>query len=282
MLRDMPAADDPRRLRADIRRLRKELASLAPSLDVMLRRRGFVIHKKNPSEDLIVPDRDYDSAFYEKMKKYSFRLFLRDVIRFQDSFSITDVTKFATRSVSAGYTEFLLKAGVVERHRNSYRLTRRPIKSFGETLECFMARLVRNHFQAEVFWGVRFKKRGVGGDYDLIARIDNKLFYMEIKSSPPKQIYDREIDAFLDRLSDLSPDLSAFFVDTELRMKDKIVPMFEQALQRRFGIRLPVRRIVRELFHINRKIFIINAKAGIASNIDTILACYWHKPFEID
>jgi hypothetical protein len=282
MHREHLEADDPRLLRAEIRRLRRELASVAPSLEVMLQRRGFLIHKKNPSEDLIVPDRDYDSAFYDKMKKYSFRLFLRDVIRFQDSFSVEDVTKFATKRVSADYIEFLVKSGIVEHHANRYRLVRRPVKSFGETLECFVARLVGNHFQAETLWGVRFKKRNVGGDYDLIARIDNQLFYMEIKSSPPKQIYDKEIDAFLNRASDLSPDLSAFFVDTELRMKDKIVPMFEQALLRKYGRRLPVRRIVRELFHINRKIFIINAKAGIASNIDTILACYWHKPFEID
>jgi hypothetical protein len=104
---------------------------------------------------------------------------------------------------------------------------------------------------------------------------------MEIKSSPPKQIYDREIAAFFNRIKDLSPDVSIFFVDTELRMKDKIVPMFEDELRRRYKKNIPLERIVKELFHINRKIFIINAKGGISSNINTVLAFMLNEKFDI-
>ena len=72
----------------------------------------------------------------------------------------------------------------------------------------------------------------MGGDYDLIAKVDGSILYMEIKSSPPKQIYQNEISAFFDRVADLSPEISIFFVDTELRMKDKIVLMFEEELKK--------------------------------------------------
>jgi hypothetical protein len=274
-------SNETRLLKAEIKRLRKKVNELSPSLEVMLGIRGFRIYKKEPSDDLIVPDKKYASAFYEKLKKYSFRLFLRDVIKHQNNFTLDKVTRFATRRVSSGYLDFSMRAGIAEPFQNSYRLKTRPIKSFGETLEWFVAKLVRNSFRAETIWGIKFKGRSVGGDYDLIAKIESKIMYMEIKSSPPKQIYDREIAAFFNRIKDLSPDVSIFFVDTELRMKDKIVPMFEDELRRRYKKKIPLERIVKELFHINRKIFIINAKGGIASNINTILAFMLNEKFNL-
>ncbi|MBI4698899.1 MAG: hypothetical protein HY758_08355 [Nitrospirae bacterium] len=94
---------------------------------------------------------------------------------------------------------------------------------------------------------------------------------MEIKSSPPKQIHANEIIAYLNRVEDLKPEIAVFFMDTELRMKDKIVPMFEAELLRRYRKTIAVERIVKELFHINKKIFIINSKDSIAANIETVL-----------
>jgi len=271
-------AQEIKKLKAEIRRLRKVIAGLTPSLEVMLQRRGFRIYKKEPSDDLLIPERDHLSTFYQRLKKYSFRIFLRDVIKHQDGFTLDDVTRYTTRRVAEGYLDYMVKTGLVEEYmKGRYRLTKRPIKSFGETLEWFVSRLLKNEFNAEVSWGLRFKRPRVGGDYDLIAKIDNLLLYMEIKSSPPKQIYDREIGTFLNRISDLSPDIGIFFVDTELRMKDKIVPMFEEELKKRYTAEIPVERIKKELFHINKKVFIINAKGGISSNIQTVLEFYWHR-----
>jgi hypothetical protein len=273
--------DEIKRLKAENRRLNKIISGLSPSLEIMLKRRGFTIYRKEPSDDLLTPDRKYKAAFFNKLKKYSFRLFLRDVIKHQYSFTLEKVTRYATIEVSAQYIDFLLKAGLAEAFGKGYRLTKRPVKSFGETLEWFVSRLIKNDFHAEAAWGVKFKRPRVGGDYDLLAKVDSSLLYMEIKSSPPKGIYDREITFFLDRIEDLSPDISVFFVDTELRMKDKIIPMFENELRRRYKKTITAERIVRELFHINKKIFIINAKENISSNIEAVLTFLWHREFEI-
>jgi hypothetical protein len=100
---------------------------------------------------------------------------------------------------------------------------------------------------------------------------------MEIKSSPPKQIYQQEISAFFDRVSDLSPEISIFFVDTELRMKDKIVVMFEEELQKRHKHPPKLARIKKELFQIWDRIFIINAKDSIATNIEKVLSWYFRR-----
>lgn len=273
--------NETRLLRAEIRRLRKRLSKLSPSLEAMLRKRGFVIYKKEPSDDLLTPGKAHIPAFYEKLKKYSFRLFLRDVIKHQDHFTIDQVTKYATRRISGNYIAFLIKTRIAEKFGSGYRLRKRPVKSFGETLEWFVAGLIRDDFQAEAVWGVKFQRPRVGGDYDLLAKVDGSLLYMEIKSSPPKQIYGREISAFFDRIEDLVPDVAVFFVDTELRMKDKIIPMFGNELARRYQKPVAAERIVKELFHINRKIFIINAKDSISGNLNTVLSFFWHREFQI-
>ena len=268
-------------LKSEIKRLGKALSKVSPSLDILLKRRGFKVYKKEPSEDLLLPEKKYINIFYKKLKKYSFRLFLRDVIKHQNFFTIDKVARYATKEITSQYIDFLLKANLTESTAKGYRLKKRPIKSFGETLEWFIARLIEKEFESETIWGVKFKRPKVGGDYDLIAKIDSSILYMEIKSSPPKQIYDKEIAAFLNRIEDLSPEVSIFFMDTELRMKDKIVPMFEAELQRHYKKSVSVERIVKELFHINKKIFIINSKDSITANIRTVLNFKWHDKPEI-
>ncbi len=280
-------------LRAEVKRLRTMLSLCTPSLEALLKRRGFEIYKKAPADDLLVPaDPDAVDSWYEAMKRYSFRLFLRDVIKRQEGFfTIEGITRYATAGVTGEYTKYLLEAGMLEEEDSHYRLIRKNIqghekpggiKSFGATLEWFTAQLLRREFQAQAEWGVKLKRKagtghGVGGDYDVVARLDGLLLYMEVKSSPPKQIYPNEIAAFLERARGLAPDISVFFMDTELRMKDKIVPMFEEALPSP-GPR--PERLHKELFSIGAGMYIINAKGSAAMNMERILAHYFssHRP----
>ena len=151
--------------------------------------------------------------------------------------------------------------------------------SFGETLEWYIAELFKRELGSEAVWGVKFKRPRVGGDYDVIAKFDGSLLYMEVKSSPPKQIYDSEIAAFLDRVDDLAPAIAVFLMDTELRMKDKLVPMFEKELKERLKKPPDVLRMQRELFQVRDRIFIINAKESILRNIETVTGWYYRKTF---
>jgi hypothetical protein len=274
-------------LKAEIRRLRKSLTELTTPLTALLRRRGFRIYKNEPPDDLLIPKDRFIDEYYLLLHKYSFRLFLRDVIKHQKRFSPRDVTRYAVANVTKEYIDLLVLMGLLEKRDDSYSLGRGPVKSFGTTLEWFLAEILRREFEAEATWGIKFKRPVVGGDYDLIAKIDSSVLYMEVKSSPPKQIYANEISAFLDRVSDLLPEIAVFFMDTELRMKDKIVPMFEEELRRRSGKGLsillaeddmpPVKRIEKELFHIQNKIFIINAKDSIVSNLEKVVIRYFRR-----
>jgi len=265
------------RLRAEVKRLHKTLTWQSSSLDMLLKRRGFTIYKKEPAENLLVPFDKYLTSFYRMLHKYSFRLFLRDVIRHQDQFTLEDVARYATQSVTKEYIDYLRSIKLVRKSGKSYKLTKGPITSFGETLEWYVTEMFRREFGSEAAWGVKFKRPNIGGDYDLIAKIDDSLLYGEVKSSPPKQIYDSEIAAFLDRVADLAPAISVFLMDTELRMKDKLVPMFEKELQRRNDDPPRVIRMERELFHIRDRIFIINARESILQNLEKVMSWYYRK-----
>ncbi len=265
------------RLREETALLRQRLTELTPPLEALLKRRGFSIYKKEPAEDLLVPREEYVDSYYETMKRYSFRLFLRDIIKHQDGFRHQDVTKYATAEVTEEYIDYLLKIGLIEKFPEGYRLKKRPIKSFGETLEWFVAEILKREFRMETIWGIRFRGRRVGGDYDLIAKLDSGLLYMEIKSSPPRQVYASEISAFWSRTRDLCPDMAVFLMDTHLRMKDKLVVMFEDELRGRFENPPQVRRLKAELFTIEDRVFIINSKPSIEGNMETLLSYYLRR-----
>ncbi len=271
-----PDFDELSYLKEEVRRLREALNVLTPKLDIILRRRGFRIYKKEPSEDLLLPSSGFVDDYYAMLHRYSFRLFLRDVIKHQHFFTPEKVTRYATARVTGEYLGYIERIGLIQGRDAGYALKRR-IKSFGETLEWYVAQLLKREFGAEAYWGVKFKRPRIGGDYDIIAKLDGTLFYAEVKSSPPKQIYNNEIAAFLDRVSDLAPEISIFLMDTELRMKDKIVPMFEAELKRRSESPPEILRIEKELFQISGRTFIINAKDSIAGNIERVLARYFRR-----
>ena len=259
-------------LRDEVKRLRRTLNELTPSLDMLLKRRGFRVYKKEPPDDLLVPDEPFRDGFYTSLHKYSFRLFLRDVIKHQEGFTLEEVTRYSTTRVIRTYLNYLADIGMITEGAAGFTLSHRPITSFGPTLEWYVAELLRREFDAEALWGVKFRRPAVGGDYDVLAKLDGSLLYIEAKSSPPKQVTDSEVRAFLDRVQDLSPELSVFLMDTELRMKDKVVPMFEQELAMRCSEPPAVVRIERELFHLEDRIYIVNAKESIGRNLERTIS----------
>lgn len=263
------------RLEQELSRLRHQLNIVSSPLAVLLKRRGFRIFLQEPAGDLLIPSKRHRGVFYDMMARYSFRLFLRDVIKHQAFFTPGMVARYATDDVTAQYISYLLCIRLIIGKDDGYAVAGKQVRSFGETLEWYVAEIFRQEFSAEAVWGVRFKGRRTGGDYDVIAKLDGVLCYTEVKSSPPKQIYESEIAAFLDRVDDLAPEIAIFLMDTELRMKDKIVPMFDAELATRGKGDIPVERMEKELFRIGRRIYIINAKDSIAGNLQNVLSTYF-------
>jgi hypothetical protein len=61
-------------------------------------------------------------------------------------------------------------------------------------------------------------------------------------------------------------------------MKDKLVVMFEEELERRYGREsralYPVERLIGELFHVQNYIFIVNSKKDVVENFQSCLRNY--------
>lgn len=239
-----------------------------------LRLRGFSTRSHNPSEYLFFPPdqgEPFEDELYQMLKKYSFRLFVRDVIKKRKSFCIDDLLKYSSREWVERYVEFLHERGVVEETQGGWRLTATEVFSFGDTLEWFVARAFERELGSPALWGVRLAGVEAGGDYDVVALVDGRLCYVEVKSSPPKNVEGTEVAAFLRRAEALRPDMAVFLEDTRLRMKDKIVPLFEEELK---GLDLEVRRLRDETFAVGKKLYITNSRPEMITNISYCVSRY--------
>lgn len=114
-----------------------------------------------------------------------------------------------------------------------------------------------------------------------MAQIEHELVYVEVKSSPPKHIDQRDVASFFERIADVVPHAAVFFVDTELRMTDKIASLFAAELRVRYGRasrrKYPVARLRDELFHINHQVFIVNSTRNLAANFRDCFRDYWRS-----
>jgi hypothetical protein len=248
----------------------------------MLKMRGITVFRKNPTDHLFFPGElspSYKNRFYQMMKKYSFRLVLRDMIKYQDGFQIQDLTRYCSSRVVQGYCHLLCEMGAIAKNgRGKYRTCVSPVHSFGSTLEWFIAEVFKREFASPTIYGVSVKKTPSGGDYDVIASWNQRLVYVEVKSSPPKGVEHNEISSFFSRMEDLLPEVAILFNDTQLRMKDKLVVMFEEELEKRYGREsktlYPVERLIGELFHVRSHIFIVNSKKDVVENFQSCLRHY--------
>ena len=276
-------------LKREVQRLSREIESIKAAalkdpyaVENLLKMRGLKIFRKNPADHLFFSSKlslTHRSRFYEMMRKYSFRLVLRDMIKHQALFRIEDLTHYCSPAVAQNYCDILHQFGMIKKTRNGgYQPRLSPLSSFGPTLEWFVAEMFKREFASPALYGVSVKGTVAGGDYDVIASWNRRLVYVEVKSSPPKGIEQNEITAFFSRINELLPEVAILFNDTQLRMKDKLVVMFEEELKRRYGKRAkrlyPVNRLVEELFHVQNRIFIINSKKDIFENFSICLRHY--------
>ncbi len=265
-------------LRHELMALRKNLPANTPLKNV-LKERGLTVFRQNPAEKLLFPPEispSMKTRFYELLKRYSFRLFLRDMTKKGQGFQIDDLVRYVSPEVAGQYVQFLLLVGSIEEiGRGEFRIRNNAITSFGPTLEWFVAEIFKREFASPAIYGVHFKNTKSGGDFDVIARWGRRLVYVEVKSSPPRGIEINEVSAFFSRVDDLIPDAALFFNDTQLRMRDKLVVLFQEELANRYGPEAdqthPVIRLMDELFHIHDRIFIVNSRKDVVLNFGTCL-----------
>ncbi len=239
----------------------------------MLVRRGF--HPVEGGPDLPFPaDLDSDTAdrLSDLLGHYAFRLFLRGAIRKSEGFLPKESTRYLTAAQSKAYAAAMVDLRLAAKSpRGRYRLLH-PARSFGGTLEWHVARELRR-LGFSVASGVKLGARGVGGDFDVVAAVEGRMIYLELKSSPPKNLSTAEVKAFFDRMLLLRPDIGLFVVDTALRLSDKILPMLLAEIGRRRGeVPAAPQRIEHELWAVAPHLFAVNGRRDLMANVRHAIA----------
>jgi hypothetical protein len=262
-------------LETEIFSLREDQRTFRHPVEGLLSQRGLPVIAHSDYSRTFLPATLGPSKreiFYRLMRRYSFRLFLRDLIQFPENADLKTLTRYCSIRTVRSYLKSLAELGMVTiGDDRGYQLVSSQISSFGPTLEWYVSEVFKREFMAPALFNVRLHNTRFGGDYDVIALASGCLVYVEVKSSPPRGVELQAVSAFLNRLRDLQPHTAAFLVDTELRMKDKIVPLFEDALGsngEQTG-EYRVSRLVDEIFHINHYIYLVNSRKGIYSNLRT-------------
>lgn len=239
-----------------------------------LRRRGFDARFGGHESTLLLPGTLRGrEEFYVLLRHYSFRLLLRDVLVHRVAFTLADLQKYCSRAAARRYLEALKCGRVVSpRGRGRYALARSRVSSFGDTLEWLVANVLEREFSIPALWNVRVERLPGGGDCDVLGLVEGRMIYVETKSSPPRHIEQRQVAAFFDRLEALQPDMAIFLEDTKLRMRDKLVPMFEIETARRLASDPPeIVRVAGEIFTIRNRVFLANVDPDLTRAIGICL-----------
>ena len=290
--------DTSRDLQSEMQKLKREVKRLQALVNTQeitiadtLQRRGFTFWNDCPMDSLMYPSRPTQKTindYYELLKRYSFRIVLRDIIKYKDGFAKDDLLHYCSAEKVEEYLTFLIKSGIITKKTTQrYTVSKKNIDSIGGTLEWLVAQIFRREFCSVASWGVKVLNTHLGGDYDVIARVEQKMIYIETKSSPPKNIHQETIDEFLGRLEDLKPNLAIYLVDTHLRMEDKINKMFRWGLRAKYPAfkrrKKLVSRIYGRIFLVPNNIMIINSKPDLVKNLADCLRYFFgaidHKVF---
>jgi hypothetical protein len=238
----------------------------------MLVRRGFR-PEKSADEPPFLPLLGEERAgkLSEWLGHYAFRLFLRGAVLRPEGFSPAQTTRYLGLDKTMEYAEALVDLGLAEKAGGGYRL-KWAAKSFGGILEWYVGRELARRFGFDVVTGVKLHAPGVGGDLDVVAAAEGKLVYLELKSSPPRNLAQNEITAFCDRLNFLRPDLSLFVIDTALRLSDKILPMFMEEFAGRGDDLSGRKRIAAQLWALTPRVYLVNGSRDLMMNIGKAVA----------
>jgi hypothetical protein len=239
----------------------------------MLVRRG--LRPETPATDLHFPcetDENVADRLAVWLGHYAFRLFLRGAIRKADGFLPSQTTRYLTQNQSREYAETLVGLGLaVKGPQGRYRLKWAPA-SFGGTLEWYVGRELRRRYGFDVATGIKLHVHGTGGDLDVVAAAEGKLIYLELKSSPPRNLSPGEAAAFCDRILLLRPDLSIFVVDTALRLSDKVLPLLLDAFRLHGHGDIKPGRIAAQLWALTPHIYVVNGSRDLMANIGKVIA----------
>ena len=253
----------------DIEALAKAVHDEIYSIENTLKRRGYE-YAGPGSEDSLVFPKDMSSKnidmLFKHMDSRTFRNILKDVaVRKQNILQDNYKSDCGSAKLS-DYFNFLHSTRIIKYDDNSacYYLATKA-DNFGPSLEWYVSELFKRELSSTADWGVKVEGFKPGGDFDVLARVEATLVYVETKSTRPQDISEKEIRNFLQRDQNLEPNMSIFLVDTRDNLAS-LVQDFERIIT-------PKKYDIRQLpdfggiYYLLRRIFIINSEPSILAKL---------------
>lgn len=251
------------------------------SVEGALRRRGWRVGRYSPLDKVLLPRSEADPAsldrYYEDLRHYHFRRLLQEAAE-QRVLSQAAVRKLENRwqtEVVAHTFNRLVEYGFLDRARRTLIFTAPKIRTFGATLEWFVAQVLSREFLAPAEWDVRLRETQRGGDFDVVTVIDGRLGYVECKGSPPYNISVDALAQFLDRTRRLAPDFAVLLVDTTLRINRNIIDNLVHLVRPDRAFMHPAEGVweLREM----RPLFVVTSHRSLVANVGRCLRLFYTR-----
>lgn len=263
--------------RGDIEALAKEVHDEMYSIENTLKRRGYVYVGEGRIENVVLPKRERDiDTLYQHMDSRTFRNVLKKIVTQKRDIGQADLGAGCSATKLQEYIRFLESSGILNEQSPSSFSFALDMDDFGYTLEWYVAELFKRELACTAAWGVRVGDVGVGGDFDVLARVEAHLAYVETKTTVPEHISEREIRHFLQRDHDFEPDITIFLVDTGDNLSS-LVGQFEKILTAAVGRgpHFEPHKDFSGIYHCVPRIFIVNSEPSILTSLRRCLNYYF-------
>jgi len=268
------------------------------SIEKTLVRRGFTFKSRKNflSEKLLIENKlwpnDLLDKFFSVLDDRTHRAILKFICANKSSFSEKDLTqRWANPKVAKLLKSLLTLKIISEMQQGIFSLSRKKAE-FGENFEWYVAELFKRKFFSTADWGIHIVEAPNGGDYDVLARPENNIIYVECKTKSPSSLKEEELISFLKRDEFLRPYVAIMLFDTSDKV-EKIEKMFnhtalkiktvieEQKIDFVMGEPPYTENLENSFFHFQSRLFFINSQRSISENIKLCLR-HRHRVGELE
>ncbi|MDR7426660.1 MAG: hypothetical protein QN152_01460 [Armatimonadota bacterium] len=256
--------------------LEQQVARMAPTVDATLRHRGWPAAVHSRDDRLLLPhpaSQALIDRYYADLRHYHFRRILQEAAERRRLGPVAVrrlVERWGPRSATT--LDRLVEYGLLTRRGKGFVLTAEETKTFGETLEWFVAQVFAREFAAPAAWDVRVRGLERGGDFDVLVVLDGRLGYVECKGSPPYNVSADVLARYLERTRHLGPDFTILLLDTTLRIERNIIDNLVRLL-RGGGEPPQVLRVTPGVYEVAGGIpsFVVTSRRSLVANLAVCL-----------
>lgn len=196
----------------DTRQAKAQLDQLF-GVEHIFRRRGRTVTESERVDRLLfkVDAHGWNQDVFEAMRSTSFRRVVATVANSEATITSGELSKSHGLQIEKVVTKLQQAAhlGLILERDGAY--VRSSPKTFGASLEWFVAATCMAELSSVAYWGVRVD--GIDGDYDVVLSREGQIGYIECKSGRLGQLSGDDISRFLEREQALAPQFSIFLLD---------------------------------------------------------------------